>query len=249
MLLVDIGNTRVKWCSDGDPAVDAAVYQAADVGEAVESSWCKIRVPNRVAISCVGSKDVQDQITALALKLWGISPEFFVSEKECRGVTNGYQRPSQLGVDRWMAVIAAHNLFFPSAVVVVDAGSAVTIDAVSAGGLHMGGLIFPGLTMMRNSFFAKTANTPVAKDASFALRPFADTTDEAVSNGTLFSVIGAIQLAIGMIAAELESEEIAVVITGGDAELLLRWLDGGVVFEPNLVLRGVALVAELEQCD
>lgn len=243
MILVDIGNTRIKWRSTRDQVVEACVYDPTDIEVALASRWEALTPPSRVVVSSVAEEVVQHQLTALCQRLWGVKPAVLVSEKECCGVTNGYRQPAQLGVDRWMAVIAAYDRC-RSAVIVIDAGSAVTIDVVDAAGIHLGGLILPGLAMMTKAFFAETANKPQNRARTESFSPYADNTGDAIGNGSLFSVIGAIQLAVAKVHALLPADSITVMFTGGDAEALLRWIEIDSIYEPNLVLDGVALAAD-----
>jgi len=157
------------------------------------------------------------------------------------GVTNSYRQPRRMGVDRWVAMIGA-RAESKSALCVVDAGTAVTIDVIDREGLHRGGQIIPGLHMMAASLAHETSDigksSRSGKDPERGMDLFANTTRGAVRSGTLSAICGAIERAAGTMRAEgLRSK---IILTGGDGSRILAQLGGSILHRPNLVLQGLA---------
>jgi type III pantothenate kinase len=151
-----------------------------------------------------------------------------------------YAEPANLGVDRFVAMIAAHALF-DTACIIVDSGTAVTIDALSAEGRHQGGLILPGLTLMRRSLTKKTANINTHSRAN-GIKLFAKDTGDAVNSGTLRTIAAAIDEISADMEAELEGP-VTQILCGGDAEMIRSWLRRDHTLYTDLVIKGLALIA------
>jgi type III pantothenate kinase len=147
-------------------------------------------------------------------------------------------------VDRWLAMIAARRLV-QGAFAVVCAGTAVTFDAVDAGGRHLGGLILPGDRLMIESMANNAHQIPLVPAATQAVRGLdllGRSTAEAVSRGSRLALAAAVDRAVEQVAESL-AQELAVVVTGGDAPVLAPWLESKVSVSPDLVLDGLAVVA------
>jgi type III pantothenate kinase len=164
-------------------------------------------------------------------------------------VTNAYAEPSTLGVDRWLAVIAGHELT-GGAACVIDAGTAMTIDVVSAEGLHVGGMILPGVQMMVDSLLRSTsdiADNSRRSRTRAGAEPrrgnvFANNTGQAILNGSLLAVSAAADRAVAEATSTLKAAP-RVLLTGGDAERVARMMQSKPEIVPDLVLRGLALLA------
>jgi type III pantothenate kinase len=173
---------------------------------------------------------------------------FARAEREGYGVTNSYRRPRRIGVDRWVAMIGA-RAEFRAALCVVDAGTAVTIDAMDRDGVHLGGMIVPGLAMMADALHANTSEIPPARKSAAAsandLQVFANTTEGAVQNGALTAISGAVERAVRLMRAAGFRPK--VVLTGGDASRILKLLDASVLHRPNLVLEGLAFMVQSDK--
>lgn len=243
-LLLDVGNTRLKWglLEDGHLTKTGTVSHAKlkETG----FSALTMRLPRQV--DCVLASNVAGQ--SFATRLAGAigihcnqDVHFAHAEKAGYGVTNSYRRPRRIGVDRWVALIGA-RAEFRSAVCVVDAGTAVTIDALDREGRHLGGLIIPGLVLMATSLHLNTGEIPAVKAARKPTASgsglFANTTDGAVQNGALAAVTGAIERS--MTALRRSGLRPKVILTGGDATRILKELNGNVLHRPHLVLQGLA---------
>jgi type III pantothenate kinase len=182
---------------------------------------------------------------------WQIVPVFVRPAAMAAGVVNGYTVPETLGADRWAALIAARHTH-SGAVCVIDCGTAITIDLLDASGCHRGGLIAPGIGMMKHALRTATAGIGAADGAeqagaSASSIPLARATQEAVSSGVLYMARAMLEHAIIDIQAAC-GVETAIVMTGGDATRLLPL--GGIqpLKEPDLVLNGLAILAGELQC-
>jgi type III pantothenate kinase len=171
-----------------------------------------------------------------------VTPEFVAVQAEQFGVRCAYADPSRLGVDRWIAVLAAHRLA-PGAACVIDAGTAVTFDAVDASGRHLGGLILPGPRLLAAALDRSTSDigaTPAPGARPSGLDLLGKSTDTAVGNGAMLALTGALERAIAAVDGSLEGRA-KVYLTGGDADALRAWLESEVDLRRDLVLEGLAL--------
>lgn len=231
MLLLDVGNTRLKWrLLNNGAIVQEGSLALADINSDL---WAKMSSPGRILGSCVAAQTVQDQLNGLCEQHWKLAPEWFKVEASCAGLTNGYD-VQKLGPDRWAAVIAAFHRV-KGAVIVVSAGTAITVDAVTAQGHYLGGLILPGLHLMRQALAEKTARLPLA-DGAF--RDFPTQTDDAIYSGAIDAACGAIE----RLARRLGSIA-PCVLSGGDASVLASQLPLEVISVDNLVLDGLQVIA------
>lgn len=235
-LLLDIGNTRIKWAVDngqGPAQSQAIVHTGHSRRECLEEIGAGLE-PEAVWVSCVAGADMQEAVFAWADDAWGVEPEFVTTTATACGVTNAYAKSQNLGVDRWLAIIAAHHRG-DGAACVVDAGTCLTLDVVDAGGQHLGGLIAPGVASQRAAVWGLTQVQSQLRDQE--LTPLASSTDNAVSFGTLHGPLGLIQRVL-----EQVREKTAIqrrLLTGGEAELLAPHLTGW-EWVPDLVLEGLA---------
>jgi type III pantothenate kinase len=245
-LLFDIGNTRVKW----------GVLEQNRLSKTGSVTHEKLHDSGFAALTSHLPRDV-DRVLAsntaghtFATRLSGVigihcncEVHFARAERQAYGLTNSYRDPRRIGVDRWVAMLGA-RAEFRSAVCVVDAGTAMTIDAVDREGRHLGGLIVPGLRVMREALHANTSALPAPKRigarAASGMELFATTTDGALDKGAMTAICGAIERAVGRMRAN--SYRPKVVLTGGDASRILKQLTGDVLHRPNLVLQGLAFM-------
>ena len=171
---------------------------------------------------------------------WGCPVVFVQSQSEACGVVNGYTEPEKLGVDRWLALIGVRSLT-QDAVIIVDAGSAITVDAMSHQGQHLGGVIAPGLKLMQVSLIEKTSG--IKTDAQTdKFRCPANNTEDAICSGAHNAIVGMINQTMSLLQKKMTTS-IQFFITGGDAERLLPVLANQFQYELDLVLQGLAKVA------
>lgn len=164
-LLVDIGNTRLKWNwaphNDGafKQPTRAVAYKTASMAQLLSQQWGVIPAPfPALAVVNVAGKAVAQALTDWCSVQWGQAPRFVDTAAEFQGVRNGYADPAQLGADRWLAVIAAHRQNSGRHNVIISCGSAITVDTVTADGRHKAGPILPGRDMMLTALSAGTGD-------------------------------------------------------------------------------------------
>lgn len=237
ILALDAGNTRIKWGLHDGKSWQAkgwvATADVADLGDA----WKGLAEPERIVASNVAGPQVAIQIEE-ACKGWSARIQWVVAVESQCGVSNSYEIPSQLGSDRWAALIAAHTIA-PEGCVVVNAGTAMTVDAINANGKFLGGLIVPGLaTMLR----ALAESTAAIGNGGGHYRDIPKNTPDAVYSGALSAMVGAVWHMNALLAGEIKRAP-ACLLSGGDAQLLLPLLSGKTRMVDNLVLDGLIRIA------
>ena len=250
ILLLDIGNTRIKWAQVLDGALTP--QQSILHRDVAADNWSKQLFrerfrPARLLVSNVAGIEMLGTIRREAERHWQVTPEIATTTATAAGVTNAYSQPSSHGIDRWLALIAARQMT-STAACVIDAGTAVTIDALDAQGLHLGGVIIPGIRMMVGALVDRTSDLGRKSRAS-ARAPgagsrsgmFAGTTAQAIENGALFALAAAADRSVAELARQTRTERPQVYLTGGDAERIRTAMTTPVEVVPDLVLRGLAV--------
>lgn len=241
-LLIDIGNSNLRWTRHGDGC-------AWDVGVARHSGgipldllaqWEQLEPPERLVVSNVGGQEVAEALERVARALWKLAPDFLHTQSAFGGVRIAYEEPRRLGVDRWLGLIAAHASC-RRACLVVDLGTAATFDLLLADGRHLGGLILPGVEMMRKSLLMGTRIPRIEADP--AAEPWATDTGPAVAAGSLHALAALTGRLYDRLAAEA-GQQPELILTGGDAERIRPALDQPSELVPDLVLQGVRRVVE-----
>ena len=251
LLLVDAGNTRIKWA-----VVDRSLAQIpgnwhasgsvarADAAQLVPA-WRDFKI-GRILLSNVAGAGMREELEKAVSHSIGTKPvamEWFTSAAVLGGVRNQYLKPTQLGSDRFAAVIGAHALFPNKNLVVATCGTATTIDAVNADGTFVGGMILPGLGLMASSLAKNTAQLPEVALHANASQPFADHTDAAIVSGCLAAQAGAIERAVVAHANAHPNDEVSCILAGGAADLIAPQLSIACQRVDNLVLIGLHTVA------
>jgi type III pantothenate kinase len=250
-LLMDIGNTRLKWGVLEDGAIRRTGHISQETirndGLAALTSKLPRRV-DAVFASNVAGTSFATRISGVVGMHCNCDMHFARSDREACGVTNSYRQPRRMGVDRWVAIIGAWAEI-QSACLVVDAGTAVTIDALDSDGQHLGGQILPGVTLMSDALAANTSDIPNTSRRSIrgasGLEIFASNTGGAVAHGTLSAVVGAIERALHVMQENHHDPEL--ILTGGDASRILKSLGDDPIHRPHLVLQGLARLLENRQ--
>ncbi len=241
-LLVDIGNSRIKWAVHDAGGLDsprAAHYTDSDLPYVFDQEWNDLAAPERVLVSNVAGAEAAGRLSRWTADHWRIAPEFAAVTEEACGVKNGYEDINQLGIDRWLAVIAAWNRYRRAACL-VDCGSAITIDSLDNNGVYLGGMILPGMEMMKHALYSRARGIRRGETIAKASPAFAQNTDQGIANGCLMAIVALID----RVARDMENEysgEVACLITGGDAEKIRAHLSLAFNHEPNLVLEGLQL--------
>ncbi|RFA25172.1 hypothetical protein CAI21_19990 [Alkalilimnicola ehrlichii] len=238
-LLFDIGNTRIKWgWSAGAAFVPGGQVQHRDVARWALPIEADVPPSEVLAVSVAGP-EVNARLEDAIAQQFGLPTRFITSAAKAGPVVNAYVEPEKLGIDRWAALVGAYSPDFSACV--VDCGSALTVDTVTAAGAHLGGLIIPGLAMMRRSLTNDAHQLPVVDDASVAL--FAADTKTAIGSGTLLGLAAMIDGIVAAVRNRIDGP-LKVYLTGGDADTVRPLLGVPVELEPDLVLKGLALLAE-----
>jgi len=246
ILLADIGNTRMKWSlweNGVHTRTGAVAHEPALFARNLDAQWRGIAAPERVLVSNVVGTKIADALYDWVQKRWQLHTEFARAQKQGHGVTNSYVRPDRLGVDRWLAMIAARRSITDSAVCVIDCGTAITADVFDVTGQHRGGLIAPGLVAMCSALTRDTAGIGATQqDPSAPELWLATDTQSGVLAGTRLAAAAFIDRV--MIDAQCNlNAPVSGIITGGDAAVLLPLLRTTVRHEPYLVLDGLAVFA------
>ena len=246
ILVIDVGNTRLKWAwltSTGLSDQQAVVHRDAKPGLWTSALFESGQKPKRVLVSNVAGLGVAKTLSRLTKKLFRVNVEFITAMPEYHGLTNGYLDPKLLGADRWLALIGAWTKA-RSALCVVDAGTAVKVDSVDAGGQHLGGLIVPGIHMMREVLMTRTSD--IAKAAEHSTPSLAgilaNNTIGAVSRGAVFALAGMADRAAEVIEQSTGVKP-KLFITGGDAGMITGTMRSQGEIVPDLVLQGLAVIA------
>lgn len=246
-LVVDIGNSRIKWAvigPDGMSGIAAADLDKASPTPlaAIADAIGGVRIERIVATNVAGA--------AVAAALSSLAAGFNAELTHVRpttseyGVHCAYADPSRLGADRWVAVVAAHRLI-EGAAAVIDAGTTVTLDVVTASGEHLGGLIMPGPGLTAATLGAETDGigpTEPAERHVSGVGLLGTSTNGAVANGAMLALAAGIDRAIAEVARELQTS-LTVILTGGLARTLEPWLESAVSYRPHFVLEGLAEIA------
>jgi len=170
----------------------------------------------------------------------GIAVRELRSEARFLGVSNGYKEPARLGIDRWLALIAAARIGAEEAVCTVDCGSAITLDGLCPDGRHLGGMILPGFRMVAGAFERETRIGSVVMTGGFEI--FAKDTAVAVRSGLGLGCVALVEKFRENLGRACQCPA-RVVLTGSDAPYLLPYLESPVENDPDLVMKGLEIVA------
>ncbi|MDA0823285.1 MAG: type III pantothenate kinase [Proteobacteria bacterium] len=238
MLLIDAGNSRIKSAVYLNGMIDlyAPVPTESDL---LPVQWKDAETPTSVFVSNVAGAEIAAKLTRWIDEAWAMTPTFVQVSRRAAGMTTQYDDPTKLGVDRWLAALAAYQLA-RRAVVVVDAGTAITLDVVSDSGVHLGGSIAPGLELMVDSLTRNTARLRL--DSIEHTQGIATNTACAISNGCIDAVVGGIERAARAIATSLDGTP-DWVITGGGATEIMKHCHIEFRLVPDLVLQGLMFAA------
>jgi type III pantothenate kinase len=252
-LLVDIGNTRVKWArlADGRMGKQHAVANTGWKSEqyarrVIGRSWAGgSQGEDRIVVSSVAGDEINRMLVAAARQVGAPTPEFVASQRSAAGVTTEYLDPWRLGVDRFVGAIGAHHLASGQPVCVANVGTAMTLDLIDGSGKHRGGAIVPGPALMVHSLLTKTngIRRRATGGANGVASLFAKTTRTAIGQGALYAAAAVIDRAIEEARLQLGSRPL-VLLTGGGSAAIRPLIRNTAVSLPDLVLHGLAVWAE-----
>src|SRR5262245_61090388 len=246
-LLIDIGNTRAKWTRlrgarltpmqarvhERRPAAMRAIVNAAPANV------------TRVVAVCVAGAALERALATAVRARFGIGVEFVRSARHAGGVRNGYREVWRLGADRWVGLLAAHELARGRPALVANIGTALTVDAVSGAGRHLGGAIAPGPATMIASLLAGTHGIRRRARGSKSRGSrtlFARNTARGLESGGSYAAAALIDRAAQEARSEFGARPL-LILTGGDGPRLRPYIKSPVRVIPDLVLRGLAVFA------
>ena len=241
LLLVDIGNTRTKYCSIKE--ADVSSHQFSHVhycdNQALSHQWLDSHWHQATQI--VFASVAEQRFTHL-LDSWAtqhnIPCQQARSANHAFGVTSGYQTPEQLGVDRWLALLGAKKLYPNKACLIIDAGTATTVDYLDETGQHHGGWILAGIHTLFTSIQTNTANV-LGQQADINDLTFGKNTNDNLANAAWGATVGLIEHAKALVKTKnLNLDE--VIITGGNGAKLAKYLADGESIQPSLVFHGLS---------
>lgn len=236
-VLLDAGNSSLKWALvEGD----RWLAQGRCTYDDLAGLQAQLNPATLCFVACVAAAVDRERV-AHVLGRAGCATRWLASEARRGDLVNGYVLPEQLGVDRWMALVAARRRT-REAVLVVSAGTALTVDALTATGAFPGGLIVPGVRLMRAALVQGTAGVVAGAGRCEA---FPRGTDDAVHSGIVAALCGAVRTQHARLAAVADTPP-RCLVTGGDAALLLPHLELDAELVPGLVLEGIDAIAAAE---
>ena len=239
-LFIDRGNTALKWqlCKQGEIVSAGSSVNGAGLDHALEGV-AEISFTG-VYVASVAGNEVETAIKAWANKYSQPEPVFIKSSGRACGIVNAYDEPERLGVDRWLAMIAAHHQY-SGLLCVVDSGTALTMDFLSANGQHLGGFIVPGADLMRQSLLQNTQK--IHLDSAVQSNQLGMNTSEAVLFGTEQMLQAFVCQKLNDVALE-HGQDVSLILTGGHASNLASGLDLAYHLEQDLVFQGLRIVVE-----
>ena len=243
-LAIDIGNTRLKWALYSAPKPGAGLLQHGAVfleaiDDLAETAWRGLPAPASMLGSIVAGEGIRRGAEA-QLEIWDVEPRWVVSSASAGGVTNGYDHPNRLGVDRWVALIGARQRVLargmPRPVLVIMVGTAVTVDALDASGRFLGGLILPGYGLMLRALEMGTAGlkAPTGEAVDFPTN-----TSDALMSGGSDAIAGAVERMHRKLQ-QRTGEAPVLIMSGGAAVKLVSITDlTGVEMVETLIFDGL----------
>ena len=241
ILLLDLGNTRLKWAL-AQPMSSTWVAQGAvdwheDMAATLALAWADFAAPTMVIAASVVAPEREAALAEIVARQLGVAPQWMRTPSRACGVTNAYAEPQQLGVDRFLGLVAAYAER-RAPCVVVNVGTALTLDALAADGQHLGGLIAPAPALMQHALLGATARVQMSRDG--VVLELANNTADAVASGCWQAAAALVERFVDRMADRL-GESPGLILGGGDAQRLASLLSLPAHVSSDAVLRGLAL--------
>ena len=237
-LQIDVGNSGAKWrLVEADRVVERGRYMVSDEASRQALLGCTETL-GQILVSSVAAADADRDLADALVDQWGVQPWFARTPAQTGDLVNSYAEPGRMGVDRWLAMLAARQRV-AGRLCVVDAGSALTIDLIAASGQHQGGYIIPGPALMERALLLDTDRVRFDEAPDYALGP-GTSTAEAVRHGIALAQAGAVLLALEQDKADPPT----LFFCGGGGETLMKLLDRGGEWLPDLVFDGLGVMAQ-----
>ena len=247
-LAIDIGNTRLKW----------ALYDAAHPGAALqahgaefldhierlaEGPWANLPAPSAMLGCVVAGDAVRRRAEEQIVERFECAPRWVVASAAEAGIVNGYDHPTRLGADRWVAMIGARHRMLGTGparpMVVVMIGTAVTVEAIDASGKFLGGLILPGHGIMLRALESGTAGLHVPTGE---VREFPTNTSDALTSGGTYAIAGAVERMVQHVRSHCGAEP-ACYMTGGAGWKMAPVMNGDFELVESLIMDGLLVIA------
>ena len=246
-LALDVGNTRLKWAQyDASAAGARLLGQGAvfleNIDKLAEGEWASLPVPTQILGSIVAGDAIKRRV-AEQVELWDVVPRWVVSSAQEAGLSNGYDHPSRLGADRWVAMIGARHRLLRRGInkpcIVVMVGTAVTVEAIDATGKFLGGIILPGHGIMLRALESGTAGLHVPTGE---VCDFPTNTSDALTSGGTFAIVGAVQRMVENLTRHC-GEAPECIMTGGAGWKVVPSLSVHVELVESLIFDGLLEIA------
>ena len=247
-LALDIGNTRLKWALYPSPRPGTQLLaQGAEflenIDKLAEGVWATLTHPTHILGSVVAGDAIKRRVEE-QLEIWDVTPQWVVASETQAGLTNGYDHPSRLGADRWVAMIGAYHRMLAQGevrpMVVVMVGTAVTVEAISPDGRFLGGFILPGHGIMLRAMESGTAGLHVPTgDVS----QFPTNTSDALTSGGTFAIAGAVECMVQHVRQRCGAEPMCV-MTGGAGWKMAPSMTRPFELVDNLIFDGLLVIAQ-----
>ena len=242
-LLIDIGNSRSKFglCNDQNLTLAAAIENHQLSSEELDVCLSAIDHPESAWVSSVGESSRLELVREWLMSRFDLDAYVVRVEQSAAGIRNDYKDVDQLGVDRWLAAIGARAVCAAGDIIIIDAGTAVTIDWLDREDVFQGGVIIPGYELMHRALVGNTAG--IESRVAGARQIIGKTTRECVNSGLSYGLRGAVERIVTEMQYLIDSS-ITVLLTGGSSGRLQDQLNLEYRVEPNLVLTGLAALAQ-----
>jgi type III pantothenate kinase len=251
-LAIDIGNTRLKWALYDAPRPGATLRAHGaefldHIERLAEGPWAGLPEPTSMLGCVVAGDAVRRRAEEQIEERFDCAPRWVVSSAAEAGIVNGYDHPTRLGADRWVAMIGARHRMLregpPRPMVVVLIGTAVTVEAVDAQGKFLGGLILPGHGIMLRALESGTAGLHVPTGE---VRPFPTNTSDALTSGGTYAIAGAVERMVQHVREHC-GEEPARYMTGGAGWKMAPSMSQSFELVESLIMDGLLVIAEQRQ--
>ncbi len=248
-LAIDVGNTRLKWALYEQPSPQGQLLAHGaefleNIDRLSEGAWAQLPKPDQM-LGCVVAGDAIKRRVQEQMDIWDVTPHWVVPSAQEAGLTNGYDHPSRLGSDRWVAMIGARHRLLASGparpLVVVMVGTAVTVEAIDAGGRFLGGLILPGHGIMLRALESGTAGLHVPTGE---VTPFPTNTSDALTSGGTYAIAGACERMVQHLR-ERTGQEPMCIMTGGAGWKMAPSMSLQFELVDNLIFDGLLALAAL----
>jgi type III pantothenate kinase len=247
-LALDIGNTRLKWALYAAPQPGAELLAEGaefleNIDKLAEGPWSGIAAPQHI-LGCVVAGDAVKRRVQEQMELWDVTPQWVVSSESEAGLRNGYDHPTRLGADRWVAIIGGYHRMLsqgaPRPMVIVMVGTAVTVEAIDPDGKFLGGLILPGHGIMLRALESGTAGLHVPTGE---VRKFPTNTSDALTSGGTFAIAGAVERMVQHVTAHCGAAP-KCIMTGGAGWKMAPSMSVPFELVDNLIFEGLLQMAQ-----